>query len=94
MDAPARSATAAGRPQVVDGVGFVETEHGAASYTTEGTTGLPAGGDMEFVDYANSAGDTFLGFERWAPSMPWEVSIGRTVLPGELTVYPAPPAGS
>ncbi|MGE2712608.1 DUF4178 domain-containing protein [Mycolicibacterium litorale] len=83
-----------GGPHVVDGVGFVETEHGSASYTTEGTTGLPAGGDMEFVDYADKAEATFLGFERWAPSMPWEVSIGRTVSPGELTVYPAPPAGS
>lgn len=83
-----------GGSHVVDGVGFVETERGAASYTTEGTTGLPAAGDMEFVDYADKDETTFLGFERWAPSMPWEVSIGRTVRPGELTVYPAPPAGS
>jgi hypothetical protein len=82
-----------GSPHVVDGVGFTETEHGTASYTTEGTTGLPAAGDVEFVDYANAAGDRLLGFERWAPSMPWEISVGRTVLPGELTVYPAPPAG-
>ncbi|KUI28089.1 DUF4178 domain-containing protein [Mycobacterium sp. GA-2829] len=81
-------------PHVVDGVGYVITERGRASYTTEGTTGLPPGGDMEFVDYANNAGDTFLGFERWAPEMPWEVSIGRTVRAGELTVYPAPPPGS
>ncbi|MET0899363.1 MAG: DUF4178 domain-containing protein [Mycobacterium sp.] len=83
-----------GSPHVVDGIGFTETEHGTASYTTEGTTGLPAGGDMEFVDYTNAAGDQLLGFERWAPSMPWEISVGRTVLPGELIIYPAPPAGS
>jgi hypothetical protein len=49
---------------------------------------------MEFVDYADNTGDTLLGFERWAPEMPWEISIGRTVRAGELTVYPAPPAGS
>ncbi|WP_209305699.1 DUF4178 domain-containing protein [Mycobacterium sp. PS03-16] len=83
-----------GGPLAADGIAFSEVERGRASYTTEGTTGLPAGGDMEFVDYADASGDTMLGFERWAPSMPWEISIGRTVLPGELTVYPAPPAGS
>lgn len=83
-----------GSPHVVDGVGYTETERGRASYTTEGTTGLPAGGDMDFVDYTNAAGDRQLGFERWEPSMPWEISVGHTVRPGELIVYPAPPAGS
>jgi hypothetical protein len=81
-----------GGPHTVDGVTFQETERGQASYTTEGTTGLPAGGDMDYVDYADAGETTFLGFERWAPGMPWEVSLGRTVTPGELTVYPAPPA--
>jgi Domain of unknown function (DUF4178) len=80
-----------GDPLVVDGVQFHETERGRASYTTEGTTGLPAGGDMEFVDCANSDESTLLSFERWAPNMPWEVSTGKPVLTGELTVYPAPP---
>lgn len=83
-----------GGSHVVDGIGFVETEHGRASYTTEGTTGLPPAGEMEFVDYADNTGETLLGFERWAPDMPWEISIGRPVRAGELTVYPAPPAGS
>lgn len=80
-----------GDPLIVDGVQFHETERGRASYTTEGTTGLPAGGDMEFVDCANSDESTLLSFERWAPNMPWEVSTGKPVLTGELTVYPAPP---
>jgi hypothetical protein len=75
----------------VDGVAYAESERGQASYTTEGTTGLPAGGEMDFVDYADAGETTFLGFERWAPTMPWEVSVGKQVLPGELTVYPAPP---
>lgn len=79
---------------VVDGVSYRETERGRASYTTEGTTGLPAGGEMEFVDYADDGETSFLGFERWAPDMPWEISVGRPVLPGELTVYPAPPPGT
>jgi hypothetical protein len=80
-----------GGEHVVDGVRFRETERGQASYTSEGTTGLPAGGEMDFVDYANDDQSALLGFERYGPGMPWEVSYGKVVLPGELTVYPAPP---
>ena len=78
----------------VDGVTFREVERGHAGYTTEGTTGLPAGGEMEFVDYANAGETALLSFERWAPEMPWEISTGKSVLTGEITVYPAPPASS
>src|SRR4051812_6234388 len=81
-----------GGDHVVDGVTMRESERGHASYTTEGTTGMPAGGEMDFVDYADAGQTTFLSFERWGPNMPWEVSTGRAVVPGELTVYPAPPA--
>ena len=52
------------------------------------------GGEMEFVDCANAGETALLSFERWAPDMPWEVSTGKSVLTGELTVYPAPPPGS
>lgn len=76
---------------VVDGVSYAEVERGRASYTTEGTTGLPAGGEMDFVDYADTSESNLLGFERWAPDMPWEVSVGKSVVPGELKIYPAPP---
>src|SRR5271154_6822844 len=80
-----------GGPRVVDRGASHESERGHAGYTTEGTTGLPAGGDMDFVDYANDDEAALLSFERWAPGMPWEVSTGKSVLTGELTVYPAPP---
>ena len=80
-----------GDQYVVDGVTFHESERGRASYTTEGTTGLPPGGEMEFVDCANSDESALLSFERWAADMPWEVSTGKSVSPGEITVYPAPP---
>ncbi len=76
----------------VDGVTSRESERGHAGYPTEGTTGLPAGGDMDFVDYANADETALLSFERWAPDMPWEVSTGKSMVFGELTVYPAPPA--
>jgi Domain of unknown function (DUF4178) len=80
-----------GGPYVVDGVTFHESERGRASYTTEGTTGLPAGGEMDFVDCTTADESALLSFERWAPGTPWEVSTGKPVLTGELTVYPAPP---
>jgi hypothetical protein len=80
-----------GDQHLVDGVTFHESERGRASFTTEGTTGLPAGGEMEFIDCTNSDESALLSFERWAPGMPWEVSTGKPVLTGELTVYPAPP---
>ena len=81
-----------GGPYVIDGVTFNESERGHASYTCEGTTGLPASGQMDFIDCANSDGSKLLSFERWAPDTPWEVSTGTPVRPGELTLYPAPPA--
>ena len=87
-----------GGPHTIDDVTYHESEHGRAGYTTEGTTGLPPGGDMDFVDYsaADRGADEalFLSFERWGPGMPWEVSTGKAVLTGELTVYPAPPPAS
>ncbi|MGA9493542.1 MAG: DUF4178 domain-containing protein [Mycobacterium sp.] len=83
-----------GGQHVVDDVTYHESERGHAGYTTEGTTGLPAGGDMDFVDYSNADETALLSFERWGAGMPWEVSTGKAVLTGELTVYPAPPPAS
>jgi hypothetical protein len=76
--------------QVVDGVAVRESERGHASYTCEGETGLPPAGQMDFVDYASADEAVMLSFERYAPDMPWELSSGRSLSPGELTVYPAP----
>jgi hypothetical protein len=83
-----------GGQHVIDGVTYNESERGHAGYTTEGTTGLPAAGEMDFVDYASTDKTALLSFERWAPDTPWEVSTGKSVLTGELTVYPAPPPES
>lgn len=83
-----------GGPHTVDGIEYHEVEHGQAAYNCEGTTGLPAAGQMQFVDYASNGRSALLSFEQWAPGTPWEVSTGRIMSPGELTVYPAPPAGS
>lgn len=90
---PGPSAVPQGTMQL-DGVEYTENERGHASYTTEGTTGLPAGGEMDYVDYASADGHHLLGLERWSQGQPWEMSVGKPMLPGEFTVYPAPPAGS
>ena len=62
----------------------------AESAVRDPLTGLPAGGEMEFVDCANADETVLLSFDRWAPGTPWEISTGKPVVPGELTVYPAP----
>jgi hypothetical protein len=79
---------------VVDGEEFRESERARASYTTEGATGLPGRGELEFVDYANEDETRYLAFRRWAPDMPLEIWIGRVVHADELTVHPAPHAST
>ncbi len=79
----------------VDGVSFTVDENGRASYTTEGTTGLPAGGEMDYVDTAARSADRPAGYRRWAPTVEaWEVSYGTPVRAGETDRLPGPPAGS
>jgi hypothetical protein len=75
----------------VDGKQFHEQERGHANYTSEGTTGLGPAGQQDFVDYATDDGSALLSFERYGADMPWEISLGTPVRPGELTTYPAPP---
>lgn len=83
-----------GGPHTVDGGQYSEVERGTARYACEGTTGLPAQGEMNYVNYATASRAALLSFEQWSPNSPWEVSTGKVMSPGELTVYPAPPAGS
>ena len=68
-----------------------QIERGQATYTAEGTTGTPASGTMDYADYATADGTGLIAFERWAPTQSWEVSTGRSVSRGELTVYHSAP---
>ena len=68
-----------------------QIERGRASYTAEGTTGTPPSGSVDYADYATSDGTGMIAFERWAPTQSWEVSTGRSVTRGELTVYHSAP---
>ncbi|MDO5097657.1 MAG: DUF4178 domain-containing protein [Corynebacterium sp.] len=72
------------------GMEFRETERGPASFTSIGTTGLPASGEMTYVDYAGPNG-RLLTLEQFGPDAPWEVSLGEIIQPGEVVIYPAPP---
>ncbi|MGQ0773715.1 MAG: DUF4178 domain-containing protein [Pseudonocardiales bacterium] len=68
-----------------------QIERGRASYTAEGTTGTPPSGSVDYADYATADRTGMIAFERWAPTQSWEVSTGRSVMRGELTVYHSAP---
>ena len=64
-----------------------QIERGRATYTAEGTTGTPPSGTVEYADYSTADKTGLIAFERWAATQSWEVSTGRAVSRGELTVY-------
>ncbi|MDN5747798.1 MAG: DUF4178 domain-containing protein [Pseudonocardia sp.] len=69
-----------------------QIERGRATFTAEGTTGTAPQGTVDYADYETADGVGMLAFERWAPTQSWEVSTGRPVTRGELTVLHAGPA--
>lgn len=68
-----------------------QVEAGRAEYTAEGTTGTPASGTVDYADYSTTDKTGRIAFERWAATQSWEVSTGRDVSRGELTVYHTEP---
>ncbi|CAN5855117.1 DUF4178 domain-containing protein [soil metagenome] len=60
-------------------------EDGQATYTSEGTTGTAPSGSARYVDY-RGPDDKRLSFEQFGQD--WEVSVGHTVLPRVLDVFP------
>ena len=68
-----------------DGVPYVLEEQGEASFTAEGTTGTAPSGTVRYVDYRSADGRR-LSCEQFGRS--WEVSVGLSVLPRSLDVYP------
>ncbi len=78
------------REVTVDGVTYRFHESGEARFTSEGETGLPPQGQVAYHDMKAADGsDKLLGLERFGNGQ-WEASLGHEVLPGELTIYPAP----
>ncbi|QYB06320.1 DUF4178 domain-containing protein [Rhodococcus sp. USK10] len=68
-----------------------QIERGTASFTAEGTTGTAPQGIVDYADYATADKTGLLSFERWARTQSWEVSTGRAVTRGELTVIHSGP---
>lgn len=68
-----------------------QIERGTAKFTAEGTTGTPPTGVVDYADYETADKTGLIAFERWARTQSWEVSTGRTVTRGELTVIHSGP---
>lgn len=83
---PELDLSASPRTQELEGVTYRLVERGTASYRSEGTTGLPAHGGADYVDYASADGRK-LALERYDHGK-WEASVGSTLSPGSLTIYP------
>ncbi len=60
-------------------------EEGQAAFTAEGTTGTAPSGTARYIDY-HGPGEERLSFERFGEQ--WEVSVGHSVLPRVLDVFP------
>ncbi|WP_164546380.1 DUF4178 domain-containing protein [Corynebacterium hylobatis] len=74
----------------VEGTDYHLVERGRAEFRTEGEAGLPPQGEVRYHDMAAiGRGGGLLGLESFGGGR-WEASLGHTVLPGELSVYPAP----
>lgn len=74
------------RTLTYEGVEYRRDEHGTAGFTSEGTTGLGATGQVEYVDF-EAKGGRYLSFERFDGGS-WEVALGERIPTGTLTVYP------
>ena len=73
----------------VEGVQYQRQEAGQATFTSEGNTGLPPQGEMEYADFA-APDERRLSCERFSADAQWEISVGENMLPGDFVVYPAP----
>ncbi|GAA1916946.1 DUF4178 domain-containing protein [Streptomyces sodiiphilus] len=76
----------------VEGVTYRRTEHGTATYSSEGTTGLGETGRVEYADYEGPGGRS-LAFERFMGAESgrggWEASLGERIPNGTLVIYPS-----
>ncbi|WP_137723728.1 DUF4178 domain-containing protein [Prescottella subtropica] len=77
---------------ILDDRVYRRIESGSARFTAEGTTGTAPTGAMDYADYETADGTGLLGFERWTRASSWEVSTGRSVTRGELSVIHSGPA--
>ncbi|MBE3011430.1 DUF4178 domain-containing protein [Microbispora sp. NEAU-D428] len=83
-DVPTQGMVPARHMLIVDGLEFYPIERGTAAFRSEGTTGLPERGLLDFADYR--AGDgRLLSFQRVQGGQ-WEASYARPLTPGSIRV--------
>lgn len=83
-DVPTQGMVPAKHTLIVDGIEFSPIERGTAAFRSEGTTGLPERGLLDFAEYR--AGDgRLLSFQRVQGGQ-WEASYARPLTPGSIRV--------
>jgi len=74
------------RDVIVEGIAYRLQEQGTARFSALGATGTSPTGSVEYADYKSVDGK-LLGFEKFGSG--WEPSLGETLHPWELTVFPS-----
>jgi hypothetical protein len=69
---------------IVEGVEFFPTDRGTAAFRSEGFTGMPDRGLLDFADY-RAADGRLLSFER-VQGEGWNSSYARSLPPGSITI--------
>ncbi|WP_225311992.1 MULTISPECIES: DUF4178 domain-containing protein [Microbispora] len=81
-DVPTQGMVPAKHMLIVDGVEFSPIERGTAAFRSEGRTGLPERGLLDFADYRASDG-RLLSFQRVQGGQ-WEAAYARPLTPGSV----------
>ncbi|GAA0378018.1 hypothetical protein GCM10009530_30770 [Microbispora corallina] len=87
-DVPTQGMVPAKHMLIVDGMEFHPVERGTAAFRSEGVTGLPERGLLDFADY-RAADGRLLSFQRVQGGQ-WEASYARPLTPGTIRVERLP----
>ncbi|MEW9529209.1 DUF4178 domain-containing protein [Microbispora sp. NPDC049125] len=87
-DVPTQGMVPAKHMLIVDGVEFHPLERGTAAFRSEGMTGLPDRGLLDYADYRAQDGRV-LSFQRVQGGQ-WKASYARALTPGSIRVERLP----
>ncbi|MBP2707665.1 DUF4178 domain-containing protein [Microbispora sp. RL4-1S] len=87
-DVPTQGMVPAKHMLIVDGVEFEPYERGTAAFRSEGRTGLPERGLLDYADY-RAADGRLLSFQRVQGGQ-WESAYARPLTPGSIRVERLP----
>ncbi|MFI6598826.1 DUF4178 domain-containing protein [Nonomuraea sp. NPDC050536] len=88
-DVPTQGMVPAKSMLIMEGVEFFPIERGTAAFRTEGDTGYPERGLLDFADYRASDG-RLLSFER-VQGAAWTASHAEPLPPGSITIVSRAP---